>query len=362
MSKNDLAINGGTPLIKNRINYSQHQITKEDIDAVSLLLKESDWIAGRSHIVTEFEQAMASYTGYKYAVAVNSATSGLYLCFLAYNRDQFSNGMEVTVPALTFVATMNAPLLAGFNVKIVDVEPATYLLPKIYSAWSIPVSYAGYPLSQRAMFYDDAHSLSRTMSNYSSNEAAVISTHAIKPITTGEGGVVLTNDQNFADLIRLLSDHGYGQTNYGHNFRMSSIQATLGLSQLERAGEMFLWRKELAKIYRERLGKNEFVTLQQNSNSHSNHIFPVILDDSIDRDWFRKALFAEGVATQIHYEPLHRVRTKHSEFRRIKADGAYPVADRMWEHGFSLPMHNSLSIGDCRKVMDAFEKILENRN
>lgn len=349
--ENKLALYGGSPVLPYKLNYSQSRLTKDNKKAVMDCL-DGDWLAGRGKIVAEFEEAIAHYTGYKHAVAVNSATSGLHLALIILGYG------EVTVPSLTFVATMNAALLAGCAVNVVDVDPDTYLLPKHHSVQSVAVSYAGYPLSQESIIYDDAHSLNKGMGIYSGARVSVISTHAIKPITTGEGGVVLTNGVWEEDFIRSLSDHGNGDTLYGHNMRMSSIQAALGLSQLESAYEMFLWRKEIAKIYRDGLAGLP-VKLQQDSNSHSNHIFPVILSDRIPRDWFREALKAEGVLTQIHYEPLHLLAKKHVKGNEINISGDYPVAESIWYHGFSLPMHNAMTLKEARLVVEAMQKIFD---
>lgn len=349
--ENKLALYGGNPVLKYQLNYSQSRLTSDDKKAVMDCL-DGDWLAGRGKIVTEFEEAIAHYTGYKHAIAVNSATSGLYLALMILGYG------EITIPSLTFVATMNAALLAGCSVKIVDVDPETYLLPKHHSTQSVAVSYAGYPLSQKSTIYDDAHSLNKGMGIYSGTGVSVISTHAIKPITTGEGGVVLTNRADDEWDIRMLSDHGNGDTLYGHNMRMSSIQAALGLSQLESAYEMFLWRKEIATIYRDGLAGLP-VKLQQDSNSHSNHIFPVILPDRIHRDWFREALKAEGVLTQIHYEPLHLLAKRHISGNEINTNNDYPVAESMWYHGFSLPMHNAMTLKEARQVVDAMQKIFD---
>jgi UDP-4-amino-4,6-dideoxy-L-N-acetyl-beta-L-altrosamine transaminase len=358
MSMNKLALNGGTPIFKKKINYSQHVIDESDVTAVTDAL-HSDWLAGRSDVVREFEERIAAYTGYKHAIAVNSATSGLYLAMLMLNKDGRLNGQAVTVPSLTFIATMNAPLLAGFKVKIKDVDSDTYILSDGES-WSIPVSYAGYPVSQQPhVVIDAAHELNRHMGNTGPDGLAVISTHAIKPLTTGEGGVVFANNKATADLIRELSDHGNMGMLYGHNFRMSSIQAALGLSQLERADEMFAIRREIASIYRDRLKDVSGVKLQKNHANHSNHIFPVILNGLFNRDSFRDALLAEGVRTQIHYQPLHLLKNRHVESARITVSGKYPVAESMWQRGLSLPVHNAMTLKEARMVMDAFEKVME---
>lgn len=355
---NKLALHGGTPVTKNKIDYSRHLVTRDDVKAVTDVLN-SEWLAGRSNVVREFEERIANYTGYKYAVAVNSATSGLYLAMLMLNKDGSRNGMTVTVPALTFVATMNAPLLAGFNVRIKDVNPDTYILDEKES-WAIPVSYAGYPVNQLHVVIDAAHELNRQMGNTGPNGVAVISTHAIKPLTTGEGGVVLANNKGVADLIRELSDHGNNGMLYGHNFRMSSLQAALGLSQLERAAEMFAIRREIVAIYRDRLEqRKDLVKLQHDHPSHSNHIFPVILSTMFNRDTVRDALLAEGVRTQIHYKPLHLLRNRHSEAERIAIEKEYPVSESMWNNGLSLPAHNAMTLKDARVVMDALEKVMD---
>lgn len=354
--KNDLALYGGTPVTKDKIEYSQHLILDEDIRAVTACL-ESDWLAGRSDTVREFEEMVADYLGYDHAIAVNSATSGLFSVLLHTKRN--TDIESIAVPSLTFVATMNAALLAGFSVKIVDVDPNTYLMEAPWKNIGIPVSYAGYPfpLTKNHIVIDAAHQFARAF-DYTNWAVSVISTHAIKPLTTGEGGVILCNNESLANELRQITDHGHSGSLYGHNFRMSSIQAALGLSQLERADEMFLIRKGIADIYRDCL-KDLPIKLQKNHNNHSNHIFPIILTGQIDRNWFREALLAEGVKTQIHYEPLHIIKERHSEKDRITIDSDFPVSNLMWNHGFSLPMHNAMSFGDARKVVEAVRKIFE---
>ena len=266
----------------------------------------------------------------------------------------------VSVPALTFVATMNAPLLAGHDVSVVDVDEDTFISPEA----AIQVSYAGYPVISKIgdgiKVIDDAHCLRRGMwYDYDKETVSVISTHAIKPITTGEGGVILTNSMKIAENLRSMSDHGHwNSTLYGHNFRMSSIQAALGLSQLQSAEEMFYYRKEIAIIYRHAFKNNQHISMQNDHISHSNHIFPIVMNAAIDRNWFRDALLAEGVKTQIHYQPLNKLAVNHSQRDRIDYDGEFPVAESMWNHGFSLPMHNDLGLGEAKKVVQAVEKIL----
>jgi UDP-4-amino-4,6-dideoxy-L-N-acetyl-beta-L-altrosamine transaminase len=354
MMSNNLALYGGTPVFENQINYSQHLVTKEDRGAVEAVLR-SNWLAGRSDVVKEFEDRIADYTGYTFAIAVNSATSGLYVAMMLLRKAN-PQSLSVSVPSLTFVATMNAPLLAGWQVKVVDVNKDTFLMEPDNS--SIPVSYAGYPVDQAHLVIDAAHELNRHMGDIGSS-LAVISTHAIKPLTTGEGGVVLTNSHQQRSFLRELSDHGNGGGLYGHNFRMSSIQAALGLSQLERADEMFAVRREIAAIYRDRLAQHGSIKLQRDHKRHSNHIFPIVLGEAIDRDWFKAALLAEGVRTQIHYEPLHILAKRHSQHGRIDAEGEFPASESMWYHGLSLPIHNAMTLKDARMVMDAVDKIME---
>ncbi len=356
--RDKLAIFGGKPVNPGEsIKYSSPQITEDDITAVNKSLR-SGWVAGRSKVVTEFEQAIAELTGFNYAIAVNSATSGLYLLFVCGGKLG-----KINVPALTFAATMNAPLLAGVDVKITDVDEHTFVMNDMGHC-SLPVSYAGYPVEWTSIYRDDAQYLSLVgKQNCSSNTiSCVISTHGIKNITTGEGGVVLTNDSLFAKEIRRMSDHGHGWGNYGHNFRMSSLQASLGLSQLKRTKEMQAKRKNVAFLYRSRLANYRDVKMQSAHEEHSCHLFPIILKqakDGLSRNEVRFALKAEGVLTQVHYEPLHLIAKRHPEAARIRASGNYPVSESMWHHGMSLPIHNNLSLREAELVMDAFDKIME---
>lgn len=347
-----LAIFGGVPVNSGApIKYSSTNITEADKKAVCNEL-DGGWIAGRSKTVAEFEEKVAEYTGYKYAIAVNSATSGLFLQFAIRQ----GSGV-VDVPALTFVATMNAPLLAGWNVNIVGVNPRTFVMhqPDYYS---IPVSYAGYPVAE-SIVTDDAQSFRR---RDKATGTAVISTHGIKNIATGEGGVVLTNCESIASDTRQMSDHGHQGSNYGHNFRMSSIQAALGLSQLSRADSMQINRANVAALYRDRLATySDIIRLQEQHELHSNHLFPIILNEKFGRNWFRMALKAEGVLTQVHYKPLHLIARNHIKRSKITylSNNHYPTAMAMWSNGLSLPIHNDLSLKQAELVMDAFDKIMD---
>ena len=352
------------------IKYSSPHITQEDIDMVSQTLRGGH-IAGRGEIVEAFEEGLCKYTGYRYAISVNSATSGLYLLYLflrEYSPDTLFHDAAcnidrglVIVPALTFVATMNAPLLAGFEVVVKDVEEwMTVVFDDIESRhYNSPVSYSGkFVDGNHRSVIDHAQCLLPDMGFGDISMGAVISTHAIKNITTGEGGVVLTNRKDVASFVRSMADHGVGGTNYGHNFRMSSIQAALGLSQLTRATDSTLFRRWVHNYY-----SSHLIGVETIEGESSHHTFPVILkDQNVNRDEFRELLEASGIGTQIHHTPLYYLAQNHRLIDKIHFNEPhlYPNTERMWTRGFSLPMHNALNTDDVEYIVDTFNHICEN--
>lgn len=335
------------------IPYSRHTITGDDKRAVMAAL-DSDWIAGNGPIVREFEEAVAEYTGYKYAVAVNSATSGLHVALLtalAWLEEEGLKYSQIVIPALTFVATANAVLSLSKKVITTDVFGSLTNL-----SCHIPVSYAGYPIlnSRKAIVVDDAHYLYPKANSITDSPISVISTHPVKPITTGEGGVILTNTHDIYDTALSISNHGYGQLGqygYGLNFRMPSINAALGLSQLKRASDNLEWRKEIAgRYYAAFVGINK-IELPPYHEHHAWHLF-VLRMRGVDRDKFRLKLKAKGIGTQVHYRPLYL-------YDHIpKTVAAHPNTQDVWENGVSIPMFSGMTNSDVTKVINAVCEVL----
>lgn len=343
---------------KEPLNYSQPNITDEDINAVNDVLR-SGWIAGNGPTSYRFSEELKNYTGYKHAILVNSATTGLCLACeaLSYlNIPSLSN--QITVPNLTFIATINA-LISIYSsdtpgIDIVDVNKNTL----IAGSADIGVSFAGYP-TKGHILCDDAHGIRPDMTG---NLISVVSTHALKQLNTGEGGVVLTDDDEIAEFVTQMTDQGRtsrSRFGYGFNYRMSEINAALGLSQIRRAKADLYHRRYLAREYYNRLNQySDIIRLPATHPDHAWHLFVVRFLTSEDRDLVRKELQEYNVFTQVHYPPL-------TSYQHISSDDyldlvdEYPVSYDAHKTGLSLPLHNGMSDVDVHDVCDILEVIID---
>lgn len=329
------------------IPYSRQYIDQDDIDAVVATLK-SDYLTQGAKI-EEFEEALVDYTGAKYAVAVSSGTAALHLGVLAMGMKAGKIG--ITSP-ISFAASANCFLYAGGDVKFTDVDPKTGLmdvesLREAIESCSepgvvIPVSLQGQvprlaDIQAIAHSYgwivleDAAHSLGATYDvdgrifksgSCSHTDAAILSFHPLKHICTGEGGAFLTNSRELAEEVRLLRSHSivrpsregepswfYEQVGLGFNYRMTDIQAALGISQLKRLTLFLNKRREIAEYYRKSLSSDQFLNVFELSpadNGHAYHLFVLLFSTERLRNEAHEYLKANNFATQIHYRPIYQ--------------------------------------------------------
>ena len=301
------------------IPYSRQDISKKDIEAVTNVL-QSDYLT-QGPAVPQFENAVATYCGSAFGVAVNSATSALHISCLAL--DLSKGDILWTVPN-TFVASANCARYCGAEVDFVDIDPRAYtmsvdcLSKKLESADKIdqlpkivvPVHFAGQPSNMKAIhalsqkygfkiIEDASHAIGASYSGIKvgschHSDITIFSFHPVKIITTGEGGIALTNDQSIADRMRRLRTHGittdltlmeqrppteiwnYQQIELGFNYRMADIQAALGLSQMNRLDEFVASRHQIANRYNEELSSLPIVTPFQELDTFSSyHLYPI---------------------------------------------------------------------------------------
>jgi dTDP-4-amino-4,6-dideoxygalactose transaminase len=320
------------------IRYAQPTITIDDLRAVERSLT-SGWIAGRGIESIKYAEELSDFTGYKYAIPVANGTLALEAAYMAALHTEILQPTRVTMPDLTFIATYNA--WPGTDVEIIDVDEDTLVRHGI----DVGVSFAGYPSSHNIVC-DNAHFLRRGMASFN-NKISTVSTHAIKPISTGEGGVVLANDESVYWDVRATVDHGRGETpdfGYGSNYRLSDILCALGRSQLKRADDMLFEREEIAKIYYSILGGHDDIILPMNHEYHNWHLFVIRFKNKELRDYVKFNLEIDhNVFTQIHYKPL-------SSYWHVHQSPLEGVAKKAYETGLSIPMHNSMSFKDARKV------------
>jgi len=383
------------------IPYGRQNINKSDIEAVVEILK-SDFLT-QGPAVPAFENAVASYCGAKHAIAANSATSALHIACLALD---VTKGDIVWTTPITFVASANCALYCGAKIDFVDIDPDTYnlsverlaekleqaekkgILPQVV----IPVHLCGQPcdmvgiyaLSQQYGFKiieDASHAIGglyngRPIGNCCYSDITVFSFHPVKIITTGEGGLALTNSSKIAKRMQLLRSHGitrdveqmtntpdgpwyYQQIDLGFNYRMTDLQAALGLSQMQRLDSFVKQRHTVAKRYNQLLADFPVVTPKQKSFSYSGfHLYVIRLKlDHISktRRQVFEALRASGVGVNVHYIPAYL--QPYYSFMGFKA-GHCPEAEQYYTEAISLPMFPTLTETQQDTVVSALEQAL----
>jgi len=383
------------------IPYGRQDISQEDIDAVVEVLR-SDWIT-QGPAIERFEQAVAKYCGASYAVAVSSATAALHIACLAAGLGQ---GDIFWTSPNTFVASANCGLYCGAKVDFVDIDPNTYNLSvselERKLAWAekqgclpkvvIPVHFAGQScemqqiaaLSQRYGFriIEDAshaigaHYQGQPVGSCQFSDITVFSFHPVKIITTGEGGMVLTNQEElYQKLVRLRSHgitrdvelmqgepHGpwyYQQLELGFNYRMTDIQAALGASQLQRLDEFVERRQFLADRYNQMLQALPLMLPWQDADTESSwHLYVIRLKlEKINKTHHQvfEELRAAGIGVNLHYIPVHR-QPYYQQLGFNWSD--FPQAESYYQQAISLPIHYGLTQEDQDRVVTTLQNIL----
>jgi UDP-4-amino-4,6-dideoxy-N-acetyl-beta-L-altrosamine transaminase len=373
------------------IPYGRQDVSEADIRAVDDVLR-SDLLT-QGPVVPQFEKAVANYCGARHSVATSSATAALHIACAAL--DLGSGDWLWTTPN-TFVASANAARYCGASVDFVDINPRTCnlcvdaLAEKLATAERegklpnivMPVHFAGqscdmaaiYSLSEQYGFRiieDASHAIggeyrAELVGNCRYSDVAVFSFHPVKIITTGEGGMVVTNNAELAERMGRLRSHGitrdpakmhkapdgpwdYEQIELGFHYRMTDIQAALGLSQLQRVDEYVEKRREIAARYDEQLADLPLTTPYQHPDQKSAyHLYPIQLDDAAIRQAVFQSLHAAGIGVNVHYIPVH-TQPDYQQFGFKRGD--YPVAEAFYERAISLPMFPSLLRTELDRVV-----------
>jgi len=387
------------------IPYGKQNINQADIDSVVNVLQSEFLTQGPQ--VPLFEKTVSEYCGVKYGVAVNSATSALHIACLALGLGE---GDYFWTSPNTFVASANCGLYCGAKVDFVDIDPRTYnlsteelekkliqarqdnKLPKIV----IPVHFAGqscdmekiHSLSQEYGFKiieDASHAiggkyLDKPIGGCQYSDITVFSFHPVKIITTAEGGLATTNDKELSERMQLFRSHGvtrdpelmtkeaegswyYQQVDLGFNYRMTELQAALGVSQTQRLNEFVARRHVLQKRYDSLLSDLPIIRPYQDKHSFSAlHLYPIQIDlnkVSKNREQIFDELRETGVGVNVHYIPIHT----QPYYRQLGfKDGEFPNSESYYKAALSLPLYSGMSFQEQDKVVEFVTKVLEENN
>ena len=383
------------------IAYGRQDVSQEDIDAVVSVLS-SDWLT-QGPVVPKFEDAVSSYCGSDFAIAVNSATSALHLACMALNVKE---GDYVWTSPNSFVASANCALYCKASIDFVDIDRDTYnmsveslsekleeaertgTLPKVV----IPVHFAGQSCDMRPIFElskkygfkiieDASHAIGGLYSNHrigncEHSEVTIFSFHPVKIITTGEGGMATTNSHELAIKMRELRSHGissdkskmefrndseiwnYQQLDLGFNYRMNDIQAALGLSQMKRLNEFLKIRRSIALEYNSHLAQLPIKLPYQAPNTVSSfHLYPIRIPKEQSTKSQRQVydeMLQLGIQVNLHYIPIYR--QPHYERLGFLA-GHCREAEHYFSETLSLPIHTKLSQENFDFVVDSLNRI-----
>jgi UDP-4-amino-4,6-dideoxy-N-acetyl-beta-L-altrosamine transaminase len=378
-----------------RIPYGRQSITDDDIQAVVDVLK-SDYLT-QGPAIAEFEKAFAEYTGSKYAVAVSNGTAALHLSVIAMD---VKPGDKVITTPLTFVATANAVGYCGGEAIFSDINPETWLLdiekvsnllmasPMGTYKGIIPVDFAGNPVDMEKLrsladeyglwiiedashapggYFTSQNGQKQQCGNGRFSDLAIFSFHPVKHITTGEGGMITTNDVKLYHRLRNLRSHGiqqqpelkqfnhgvwyYEMQELGYNYRMTDIQAALGSSQLKRANAGLERRKEIASTYQKAFYKKKYIRhLPAIPEGHALHLFVAEFED---RDRLIGHLRENNIIAQVHYIPVHLM----PYYRALGwKEGDMPCAENYYRYGLSLPIFPSLKEVELEQVINTIEE------
>jgi UDP-4-amino-4,6-dideoxy-N-acetyl-beta-L-altrosamine transaminase len=386
------------------IPYGKQYITQADLNAVVETL-QSDFLT-QGPKIKEFEDAFAHYVGSKYAVAVSNGTAALHLCTLALN---VMPSQKVITTPITFVASANCVRYLGGEVEFGDIDPNTYLLsvdsvkrilesaPRGTYSGIIPVDFAGRAVNLEEFrtladqynlwiledachapggYFVDSKGHKQNCGNGQFADLAIFSFHPVKHIACGEGGMITTNNQELYERLLVLRTHGIikskdacqnsiefsgGTDEYplwymemqelGYNYRLTDFQAALGLSQLSRAQEGVLRRREIAEKYQYAFDSKSFVKRQSGVvEGHAYHLYVLEVEDRLG---LYNYLREQNIFAQIHYIPCHLM----PYYRQFGwKEGDRPRSEEYYKHCISLPMYPTLTEDEQQYVIDKIEE------
>lgn len=361
--------------------YGKQDISDEDIAAVAAALR--DPLITQGPRVADFERAFADAVGARHAVAFATGTAALHGAAVAAG---VGPGDEVVTTPISFVASANCALFAGGRPRFADIDETTWNLDLASADLTgakavVPVSLTGLPVDLSAVqdarrnglvvIEDACHALGgmrggKPIGGDGMADMYAFSLHPVKAITTGEGGVITTDDDGYADHMREFRTHGirraegtdpwhYDVVELGWNYRITDFACALGHSQLGRLGRFVEARNRIAALYRERL--EGLVTLPAEpaaGDVHGRHLFVVRFEDADTRRRAALHLRERGIGTQLHYIPIYR----HTLYRELGYSLTLPNAEAYFETALSLPMFPAMTEADVARVVAALEEVV----
>ncbi|EFN2989343.1 UDP-4-amino-4,6-dideoxy-N-acetyl-beta-L-altrosamine transaminase [Campylobacter coli] len=367
------------------LTYSHQNIDQSDIDTLTEALKDEILTGGKK--VDEFEEALCEYVGVKHACVLNSATSALHL---AYTALDVKEKIVLTTP-LTFAATANAALIAGAKVEFIDIKNDGNIDEKKLEARLLKdsknigaisvVDFGGNSveideISSLAKKYnipliDDAsHALGSGYKGKkvgSMADLSIFSFHPVKPITTFEGGAVVSNNKELISKIKLLRSHGIikkrlwdsDMIELGYNYRLSDVACALGINQLKKLDHNLEKREEIASFYDKEFEKNPyFSTIKiKDYKKSSRHLYPILLFPEFycQKEELFESLLHTGIGVQVHYKPTY----EFSFYKKLLGEIRLQNADNFYKAELSIPCHQEMNLKDAKFVKDTLFSILE---
>jgi UDP-4-amino-4,6-dideoxy-N-acetyl-beta-L-altrosamine transaminase len=377
------------------IPYGRQNITQKDLDSVIQVLK-SDFLTQGPRIL-DFEKALSEKMGSRYAVVFNSGTAALHAAYFALEVGQND---EVLTSPMTFAATSNAALYLGAKPVFCDIDPETgnmdlNTLEKCITPRTkvmTPVHYAGLPVDMMAIskfakkhslrvVEDACHAIGSSYQGHKTgncafSDAVIFSFHPVKHITTGEGGAVLTNDETLYRRMTAFRTHGISRENFeyepdgpwyyemqalGFNYRMTDIQAALGVSQLDQLDINIARRRHIAELYTTLFQGNPYfrVQAQYSEALSAYHLFPILLNSNLVSH--KKALVQnlreKGIGSQVHYVPV----PAHPYYRSLGySPSDYPQAEAFYRSELSIPMFPELTDAQVQFIAKTILEICKN--
>jgi perosamine synthetase len=363
------------------IQMSAPELDKDDIQAVLDVLESGRLALGPK--TREFEEMMAEYIGVKYAVAVSSGTSSLHILIKSLN---IKSGDEVLVPSFTFAASVNAILYENAKPVFIDIESETYNLDpqdlerKITKKTKaiMGVDVFGHPAEwdmilgiadkyNLKVIDDSCEALGAEYKGKKIGQfgnAACFAFYPNKQITTGEGGIIVTNDENIAKLARSIRNQGRGEMGawleheiLGYNYRMDEMSAALGVSQLKKLEAFLQKREKVARMYKEKIKDLGWVRppIVKPYVRMSWFVYVVTLERGLDRDYFIKELEKRGIPARGYFAPIHT-----QPYIKKYVDGEIPelpVTENIARRTLALPFHNNLKEEEIDAVVEAMKDI-----